>query len=245
MKNYEKIRIYFLGLLLVLTNSLAGNSKSMTPTQDSILYFCSWEQVLLESPFEQEMYPFLEWYKDGQKINEQVNTITVNQVGIYEIYAYKNQSEAEESSVCDFIGKIELRLKNCREICNNNQDDDNDGNVDCADLDCNCTCPSAIKGTLTPSVYDDNNTPDDLKDDTYSFQVTVQGEGTSWIGGGQTGNYGVLTNFGPYPVGHPASFRIRDAQNSSCFFSISANMSACIYLETCTCCKSEIETTNN
>ena len=88
---------------------------------------------------------------------------------------------------------------------------------------------------MSPSVYNDNNTPQDLTDDTYSFQLTVQGEGTTWGGGGQTGSYGVLTNFGPYPVGQAASFKIRDAENSSCFFSISANMSTCVYLKTCAC----------
>lgn len=158
-------------------------------------------------------------------------TITVNTSGSYVV------TVTNTVSGCTSTKNVNIPLvENCQEICGNGKDDDNDNQIDCADEDCNCTCESTISGIPTPAIYNDNNTPEDLTDDTYSFQLTVNGQGSGWIGGGKTDNYEVLTNFGPYAVGEAASFKVRDAENSSCFFSVSVNMSACIYLETCTCC---------
>ncbi len=239
----ELINISLLCCLQLLCGDLVAHS--LLPQQDAVIYFCEWESVLLKSPFDRGVYPYVEWYKDGQKINESVTTLTVNEAGVFEIHAYTQQSEASESDRCTKIGKIELRTKICKEICGNNQDDDNNGQVDCADIACNCTCPSRITGTLSPAVYDDHNTPQDISDDTFSFQLTTNGQGIAWQGGGQTGTYGVKTIFGPYPVGNAAAFKIVDTENSSCFFSVSVNIDPCVYLETCTCCATQTANSNN
>ena len=239
----ELIKIGLLCCLQLLGGDLVAHP--MLLQEDAVIYFCEWESVLLESPFDRGIYQYLEWYKDGQKINENINMLTVNEAGIYEIYAYTQQSEASELDICSKIGKIELRTKICREICNNNQDDDNDGDVDCADLECYCNCLSRITGNLSPAVYDDHNTPQDIRDDTFSFQLTANGQGSGWQGGGQTGNYGEVTTFGPYSVGNAAAFKIFDTENSSCFFSVSVNIDPCIYLETCTCCATQTVNSNN
>lgn len=163
------------------------------------------------------------------------NPTTISTSGTYYAFYY----DATDNCYSPASGAAIVTINDCSENCNDGIDNDGDGEVDCADEDCSCTCTSTITGVMTPSVYDDNGTPENLADDTYSFKITVQGQGVGWKGGDKTGSYGVPTSFGPYPVGQAASFKIRDTQNSSCFFSVSANMNACIYLETCTCCKAE------
>lgn len=129
----------------------------------------------------------------------------------------------------------------CEEICDNGVDDDKDGKIDCADNDCPEKCICDLKVALTPNIYNDGGTPNNITDDTFTFTATVSGSGTiGWEGGGQTGNYGATTLFGPYPVdSEGVHFQIRDKVNDNCFTSISSNASSCLYLETCTCCGKE------
>jgi len=99
-------------------------------------------------------------------------------------------------------------------------------------------CPCNIQVILSPSIYNDNNTPNDVTDDTFTFQATVNGAGSSgWTGGGLEGNYGTTVTYGPYPVDQSGiGFKISDKNNDRCFTNVSANMKSCTYLKTCTCC---------
>lgn len=61
-----------------------------------------------------------------------------------------------------------------------------------------------IEAVVSDILRNESGTPGVLEDDTFSFKVTVNGSnaGTSWTSNSTpaTGNYGVATTFGPYPV---------------------------------------------
>ena len=72
-----------------------------------------------------------------------------------------------------------------------------------------CTCAGrplicVISGSVSDIVCNNNGTPSNPGDDTYTFKVTVFRTGdctsTSWSGGGKTGNYNTAVTFGPYPI---------------------------------------------
>ena len=169
--------------------------------------------------------------------------------GLYKVYAFNyNKKEGITNlnigqSVNAITGtcidkKGPLIYEVCEEICDNGIDDDGDGKIDCADIACPENCLCDLKVSLEPNIYYDANTPNDVTDDTFSFRATINGSGLAgWEGGGQNGIYGATVLFGPYPVDSiGASFQIKDKINEVCFTSISANVSSCVYLETCTCC---------
>jgi SdrD B-like domain/HYR domain/Secretion system C-terminal sorting domain/PA14 domain len=69
------------------------------------------------------------------------------------------------------------------------------------------TCSSApvcaITATVANAVCNNNGTASNPADDTYTFSVTVNSNGScagTWTGGGQSGAYGVATTFGPYAI---------------------------------------------
>lgn len=102
---------------------------------------------------------------------------------------------------------------------------------------CSYLCDLSVQ-TLPP-VYNDNNTPNNLSDDTFTFQIIVQGSGPSgWEGGGLTGAFGVPTLFGPYPVDQEgALFEVTYAgTTTNCSVWVGVNMDSCIYTGSCTCC---------
>lgn len=169
--------------------------------------------------------------------------------GVYRVYSlnYDLRSGVNNLSIGQSIDTIEascmdkkgpLIFEVCKEICDNGIDDDRDGKIDCADESCPEACVCDLTIALTPNIYHDANTPNDLADDTFTFEATINGTGIAgWEGGGHSGLYGETILFGPYPVGASgASFKIKDIVNEKCFTSVSANMSSCVYLETCTCC---------
>jgi hypothetical protein len=57
---------------------------------------------------------------------------------------------------------------------------------------------------VTDIICNDNGTPTNPGDDTYTFKVTVFKSGfcasTTWSGGGKTGGYGTAVTYGPYPI---------------------------------------------
>ncbi|MEL6636985.1 MAG: gliding motility-associated C-terminal domain-containing protein [Bacteroidota bacterium] len=72
-------------------------------------------------------------------------------------------------------------------------------------------------------VCDDNGTPGDPSDDTFTFQlniVNIGGTGTTWTANDPnttTGTYGVLTTFGPYPAsGGGFNFSVIDDVDPTC-----------------------------
>ena len=89
-----------------------------------------------------------------------------------------------------------------------------------APMTCSDLCD--ISATNTTPVCDDNGTPSDASDDTYSFEVTVTGSntGSSWMANdpnGTTGNYNTSTTFGPYNISDgDLSFTITDDADGSC-----------------------------
>jgi hypothetical protein len=95
--------------------------------------------------------------------------------------------------------------------------------------------------STTQPIYNDQGTPNDVSDDTFSFSIQVQGNSNyGWTDGMQSRDYGEIVSYGPYPVDMTGvNFEIRDLLNVNCQSYISINMSSCTYLETCTCCKQD------
>ncbi len=89
---------------------------------------------------------------------------------------------------------------------------------------CSNTC--SISHTVANIVCDDNGTPSDPSDDTYSFEITVTGmnTGASWSAddpNGTSGLYGVSTSFGPYDISDgDLSFTITDVDDNGCTTSV-------------------------
>jgi len=84
------------------------------------------------------------------------------------------------------------------------------------------TCSNAIPCDITSititDACDDNGTPTDPNDDTFTFELTANATGgTTWTGGGQSGSYAVPTSFGPFAIsGGNISFTITDSADPSC-----------------------------
>ncbi len=107
-----------------------------------------------------------------------------------------------------------------------------------------CTCvgdyiPCSTSLSISPQQpnYNDNGTPTNISDDTFTFDVTISGNGNGWTANGQTGSYGQTVTFGPYAVDAVGvSFDVLDEDNPNCRENISVNISSCIYSGVCTCC---------
>ncbi len=89
-----------------------------------------------------------------------------------------------------------------------------------APLACSSTC---VINTLVNNILcDDNDTPSDPTDDTFTFDLEVTGTNTSsgWFANdinSSQGNYGIITNLGPYPILNGLlTFDIIDNMDSSC-----------------------------
>ncbi len=90
-----------------------------------------------------------------------------------------------------------------------------------------CSDACAIDASLISIACNDNGTPSDPSDDTYMFDVLVEGTNASlsWIANdpnGTTGNMGEITSFGPYLISDgDLSLDIEDATSSMCLDQIS------------------------
>lgn len=89
-----------------------------------------------------------------------------------------------------------------------------------------CSLTSAVSNV----VCNDNGTPGTPSDDTYTFDLTVNGNnaGSGWCttinGANVDGAYGTPKNLGPYLISNgPLSFTIKDKDNSSCKTSQTVN----------------------
>ena len=98
-------------------------------------------------------------------------------------------------------------------------------------------CSTNLNVTAQQPNYDDNGTPSNLSDDTFTFEIMITGNGNNWIANGQTGTYGQTVTFGPYAVDEAGViFDVIDQDNPNCSENISVNISSCIYSGVCTCC---------
>ncbi|MBR9920664.1 MAG: T9SS type B sorting domain-containing protein [Bacteroidetes bacterium] len=92
-----------------------------------------------------------------------------------------------------------------------------------------CTGLCNISASATVPVCDDNGTPSDPSDDTFTFDVTVSGSNTGpgWSANdpnNTSGNYNVPTSFGPYPIsGGPLNITIVDAIDPGCITAFAVN----------------------
>lgn len=92
-----------------------------------------------------------------------------------------------------------------------------------------CSGLCTISASPTLPVCDDNGTPSDPSDDIFTFDVLVSGSntGTSWTANdpnNTTGNYDVITSFGPYPIsGGPLFITIADDDDPTCLFAFTVN----------------------
>ncbi|HMQ96940.1 MAG TPA: DUF11 domain-containing protein [Candidatus Nanoperiomorbaceae bacterium] len=155
-----------------------------------------------------------------------VGTVGVNQTLTLEINVVVNASGS---------------YTNYAEVTAANEDDpdstpdndvDTDGDGDCSDDngdedDGDCTevtpqIPCAISVTYLGHICDDNGTPGNQMDDTFTFTAIVNnsGAGTGWTAfDGTTGAYGVETTFGPYPasdIGATFSLTFVDNNDPNC-----------------------------
>ncbi len=88
---------------------------------------------------------------------------------------------------------------------------------------CSSLTPCSINATTTTPICNNNGTPNDPADDTYTFNMTVTGTnaGSGWtttiLGAPQSGSYNVATLMGPYPIGGGVlNFTIKDATSPTC-----------------------------
>lgn len=83
-----------------------------------------------------------------------------------------------------------------------------------------------IEATASNVLCDDNGTPDDPSDDTFTFDLIVTGVGNpwGWTGGGQTVEYDQVTEFGPYNISEGiVGFTVTDTDNPTCSANISVD----------------------
>jgi gliding motility-associated-like protein len=92
-----------------------------------------------------------------------------------------------------------------------------------------CTSNCFISAIVSTSVCNDNGSPSDPSDDTFTFDVTVSGTGTgsSWSANdpnSTTGNYNVPTSFGPYPISGGTLFlTLTDGDDPNCITTFSVS----------------------
>ncbi len=93
-----------------------------------------------------------------------------------------------------------------------------------------CSTPSCdINATTSNILCDDNGTPNDPSDDTFTIDVLVTGSGTgsNWVANdvnNSTGNYNQLTTLGPYLISNGnLNFTISDIDDPTCTTTISVS----------------------
>ncbi|MEZ4948298.1 MAG: SdrD B-like domain-containing protein [Saprospiraceae bacterium] len=111
---------------------------------------------------------------------------------------------------------------------------------------CSNQVPCSLNGQVTDILCDDNGTPTNADDDTYTFKLTVTKTGyctsSNWNAGGVSGNYGTATTFGPYPIsGGNKVITVTNADGASKTFTATAPAPCSEGPEVCV----EREVTNN
>ena len=82
----------------------------------------------------------------------------------------------------------------------------------------NPTCDLNLVASVSGVTCDNNGTPNNANDDTFTFNVTVTGGNPwGWTGGGLSGDMGQAVSFGPFAIsGGNATFTIVDNDNADC-----------------------------
>ncbi|MEM8906361.1 MAG: SprB repeat-containing protein, partial [Bacteroidota bacterium] len=88
-----------------------------------------------------------------------------------------------------------------------------------------CEQDCSINATLSNITCDDNGTGTDPSDDTFTFDLLVDGQntGSGWqaTDGSISGTYGTVENFGPFPIaGGSIDLELEDLTTTTCFTSI-------------------------
>ncbi len=88
---------------------------------------------------------------------------------------------------------------------------------------CSSSNPCSINATTTTPICNNNGTPTNPADDTYTFNMTVTGTnvGSGWtaviFGAPQIGTYNMATLMGPYPISSGGlNFTIQDSNSPAC-----------------------------
>jgi hypothetical protein len=93
---------------------------------------------------------------------------------------------------------------------------------------CSNQQPCSISLQILDKICDDNGTPANPADDTYTFKITAQGSNGSgswngnfdnaFLGAYAIGNtpYGTSVQVGPFPIGYDINVYVRDAQDADC-----------------------------
>lgn len=87
-----------------------------------------------------------------------------------------------------------------------------------------CSDQCVIETSVTDVVCNDNGTPSDPNDDTYTFNLTVTGfnNGSGWAAGNVSADYGETVAFGPFPIsGGATQLTIVDNEDGDCTAEIS------------------------
>ncbi|MEO1258994.1 MAG: GEVED domain-containing protein [Bacteroidota bacterium] len=95
---------------------------------------------------------------------------------------------------------------------------------------CSNTTPCSISADMSTPICQNNGTPDDPVDDSYTFNLTVTGNNTggNWntnvLGQLQSGSYGVTTQMGPYPIAQGSQvITISDESDNACLTDLTIN----------------------
>ncbi len=88
----------------------------------------------------------------------------------------------------------------------------------------NCTDVCTVMAVVDNIICNDNDTPDDPSDDTFTFQLMVQGgnAGYGWTSTlGVNGQYNTMVTFGPYNISDGnINFVVTDAVNDLCLMAV-------------------------
>jgi uncharacterized repeat protein (TIGR01451 family) len=87
-----------------------------------------------------------------------------------------------------------------------------------------CSNQCLIETSVTDLLCNDNGTPSDPDDDTYTFNLTVSGfnNGDGWSAGNVSGAYGETVAFGPFPISEGATqLTVVDNADATCVAEIS------------------------
>ncbi|MEM7573880.1 MAG: hypothetical protein AAF433_13320, partial [Bacteroidota bacterium] len=103
-----------------------------------------------------------------------------------------------------------------------------------------CSIPTcSISSSVGSPVCDDNGTPNNPSDDTFTFTTTINGTGTGpgWTAddlNNTTGTYGTPTTFGPYPISDgDLNITITDGSDAGCTTTFSVTAPAACSVPVC------------
>jgi len=140
-----------------------------------------------------------------------IKSVDHNTISSLNVYNNTNLSACSIESICNYLNLTSPDT------------DIHDNNTNCnsdSEIQDNCTC--SISATVNDIICDDNGTPTNPDDDTFTFDVEVTGSNTSdsWESNdpnNNTGDYNTEVNFGSYLISNgDLDFTINDIDDSDC-----------------------------